>query len=460
MQIPGQSAAAPSAQAPGRGHLTAALIKGTIVGALGGLLFGFDTAVISGTTSALTHFYQLSPKLLGVTVFSALVGTIFGAMLAGFPGERYGRRDSLRILGVLYVVSAVGCAFAWNWDALVAFRFIGGLGIGGSSVLGPMYIAEIAPARLRGRLVGLFQFCVVFGILLAYFSNYLIGLAQFGAAGWRWMFGVAAIPAIVFFLLLFGIPRSPRWLVKKGRVEEARAVLRTLGDEHYEQDLQEIVESVHLEQRQTQQPLFSRKFKLPIFLAVTIGMFNQLSGINAILYYLNDIFAHAGYSQASASLQAVAVGFTNLLFTVIAMSVIDKLGRKTLLLVGAVGTALCLAGVSAIFFTRQHEDKLVWLLIGYIAFFAFSQGAVIWVYLAEVFPNTVRAKGQSLGSFSHWFMNGLISLVFPMVAARSGAYPFVFFSAMMVLEFFVVLLLYPETKGVTLEAMQKKMGIA
>ncbi|HKT68491.1 MAG TPA: sugar porter family MFS transporter, partial [Terriglobales bacterium] len=382
------------------------------------------------------------------------------AMLAGFPGERYGRRDGLRILGVLYVVSAVGCAFAWNWDALVGFRFIGGLGIGGSSVLGPMYIAEIAPARLRGRLVGLFQFCVVFGILLAYFSNYLIGLAQSGASGWRWMFGVAAIPAIVFFLLLFGIPRSPRWLVKKGRVEEARAVLRTLGDEHYEQDLQEIVESVHLEQRQTQEPLFSRKFKLPIFLAVTIGMFNQLSGINAILYYLNDIFAHAGYSQASASLQAVAVGFTNLLFTVIAMSVIDKLGRKTLLLVGAVGTAFCLAGVSAIFFTRQHEDKLVWLLIGYIAFFAFSQGAVIWVYLAEVFPNAVRAKGQSLGSFSHWFMNGLISLVFPMVAARSGAYPFVFFSAMMVLEFFVVLLLYPETKGVTLEAMQKKMGIA
>jgi sugar porter (SP) family MFS transporter len=460
MQTPGQSAAASSPQSASRGHLTAALIKGTIVGALGGLLFGFDTAVISGTTSALTRVYQLSPKLLGVTVFSALVGTIFGAMLAGFPGERYGRRDSLRILGVLYVVSAVGCAFAWNWDALVAFRFIGGLGIGGSSVLGPMYIAEIAPARLRGRLVGLFQFCVVFGILLAYFSNYLIGLAQFGAAAWRWMFGVAAIPAIVFFLLLFGIPRSPRWLVKKGRVEEARAVLRTLGDEHYEQDLQEIVESVHLEQRQTQEPLFSRKFKLPIFLAVTIGMFNQLSGINAILYYLNDIFAHAGYSQASASLQAVAVGFTNLLFTVIAMSVIDKLGRKTLLLVGAVGTALCLAGVSAIFFTRQHEDKLVWLLIGYIAFFAFSQGAVIWVYLAEVFPNTVRAKGQSLGSFSHWFMNGLISLVFPMVAARSGAYPFVFFSAMMVLEFFVVLLLYPETKGVTLEAIQKKMGIA
>ncbi len=460
MENPGPIAAARPIPPPGSGRLTPALVKGTIVGALGGLLFGFDTAVISGTTSALTRVYQLTPQLLGVTVFSALVGTIFGAMLAGFPGERYGRRDSLRILGVLYVVSAVGCAFAWNWDALVSFRFIGGLGIGGSSVLGPMYIAEIAPARLRGRLVGLFQFCVVFGILLAYFSNYLIGLAHFGAAEWRWMFGVASIPAIVFFALLFGIPRSPRWLVKKGRVEEARAVLCVLGDDSCEQNLQQIVESVHLEQRQTQEPLFSRKFKLPIFLAVTIGMFNQLSGINAILYYLNDIFAHAGFSQASASLQAVAVGFTNLVFTVIAMSVIDKLGRKTLLLVGAVGTALCLAGVAAIFFTGRREDKLVWLLIGYIAFFAFSQGAVIWVYLAEVFPNTVRAQGQSLGSFSHWFMNGLISLVFPMVAARSGAYPFVFFSVMMVLQFFVVLFIYPETKGVTLEAMQKKMGIA
>src|SRR5690349_4170811 len=203
MQTPGQSAAAPSALPPGRGHLNAALIKGTIVGALGGLLFGFDTAVISGTTSALTHFYQLSPKLLGVTVFSALVGTIFGAMLAGFPGERYGRRDSLRILGVLYVVSAVGCAFAWNWDALVAFRFIGGLGIGGSSVLGPMYIAEIAPARWRGRLVGFFQFNVVFGILLAYLSNYVIGLMQFGAAEWRWKLGVSAFPAALFLLMLF-----------------------------------------------------------------------------------------------------------------------------------------------------------------------------------------------------------------------------------------------------------------
>jgi sugar porter (SP) family MFS transporter len=441
-------------------QLNGSLIKSTVVAALGGLLFGFDTAVISGTTAALTQSYALTPKLLGATVASAIVGTVFGAMLAGFPGDRFGRRDSLRIMAVLYLISAIGCAFAWNWSSLVLFRFIGGLGIGGSSVLGPMYIAEIAPARWRGRLVGLFQFNVVFGILVAYFSNYLISLAHFGGLEWRWQLGVAAIPAAFFLLMLFGIPRSPRWLVKKGRVQEARAVLQQIGEENVEQELQEIVQSVHLEQGLQNEPLFTRKYMLPIFLAVTIGMFNQLSGINAILYYLNFIFARAGYTKLSGNLQAVAIGATNLLFTMIAMSVIDRLGRKTLLLIGSVGTAFCLAGVARIFFTGQHEDFLLWLLVGYIAFFAFSQGAVIWVYISEVFPNSVRAKGQSLGSFSHWFMNALISFTFPQMAASSGAYPFVFFSAMMVVQFFVVLFVYPETKGVTLEQMQKKMGIA
>jgi sugar porter (SP) family MFS transporter len=440
--------------------LNGTLLKSTIVAALGGLLFGFDTAVISGTTSALTQTYQLTPFLLGVTVFSALFGTVLGAMLAGFPGERYGRRDSLRVMAILYLISGLGCAFAWNWYALVAFRFIGGLGVGGSSVLGPMYIAEIAPAKLRGRLVGVFQFNVVFGILLAYFSNYLIGLQHFGATEWRWELGVTAIPAALFFVMLFTIPRSPRWLVKKGRVDEARTVLQTTGDEDYEHDLQEIVASISEEQSQAAEKLFTRKYAFPIFLAVSIGIFNQLSGINAILYYLNDIFAHAGFSKVSGNLQAVAIGATNLLFTMIAMSVIDRLGRKTLLLVGSVGTALCLAGVSIIFFTGQHQSLLVWLLVGYIAFFAFSQGAVIWVYLSEVFPNSVRAKGQSLGSFSHWFMNAAISLIFPLMAATSGAYPFVFFSLMMVLQFFVVLFVYPETKGLSLEEMQKKLAIS
>lgn len=438
--------------------LNANLAKSTIVVALGGLLFGFDTAVIAGTTGSLRELYHLTPSLLGITVASALWGTILGAMLAGFPGEKYGRRDSLRITAILYFLSAAGCAIAWNWSALVSARFVGGLGIGASSVLGPMYIAEIAPARWRGRLVGVFQFNVVFGILLAYFSNFLVGLGHFGTAEWRWKFGVATIPAALFFVLLFTIPRSPRWLVTKGRVSEASEVLRLTGEENYQQELREIVESIEDEKHETGEVLFSRKHALPIFLAVSIGMFNQLSGINAILYYLNDIFAHAGFSEVSGDLQAVAVGGTNLIFTMFAMSVIDRIGRRTLLLVGSVGTALCLAGVSVIFFTSRHQSFLLWLLIGYIAFFAFSQGAVIWVYLAEVFPNSVRAKGQSLGSFSHWFMNALISAIFPLMAASSGAYPFVFFAMMMVLQFFVVLFVYPETKGISLEEMQKKLA--
>jgi sugar porter (SP) family MFS transporter len=439
--------------------LNAYLLRSTVVAALGGLLFGFDTAVISGTTSALASTYDLSPTLLGVTVASALYGTIVGAMLAGWPGERYGRRDSLRGMAILYLVSALGCAAAWNWPSLVVFRFMSGLGIGGSSVLGPMYIAEIAPAKLRGRLVGFFQFNVVLGILLAYFSNYLIGLRHLGASEWRWELGVAALPAALFFIMLFTIPRSPRWLAKKGRVDEARAVLQMTGDENYEHDLQDIVASIRIEQKQAAEKLFTRKYAFPIFLAVSIGMFNQLSGINAILYYLNDIFGYAGFSKVSGNLQAVAIGATNLLFTLIAMSVIDRIGRKKLLLIGSVGTAACLAGVAAIFFTGRNENLLVWLLIGYIAFFAFSQGAVIWVYLSEVFPNTVRAKGQSLGSFSHWFMNAAISGIFPLMAASSGAYPFVFFSLMMVLQFFVVLFVYPETKGVSLEEMEKRIAI-
>jgi sugar porter (SP) family MFS transporter len=441
-------------------RLNGYLVKSTIVGALGGLLFGFDTAVIAGTTGALTGTFHLSPGSLGFTVASALYGTILGAMLAGFPGDRIGRRDSLRGMAVLYLLSAVGCAFAWDWYSLLFFRFIGGLGIGGSSVLGPMYIAEIAPAKWRGRLVGFFQFNVVFGILLAYLSNYVIGLFHFGAAEWRWKLGVSGIPALLFFLMLFTIPRSPRWLVKKGRIDEARDVLRHSGAEDYQTELGEIVRSIDLEHGHGDEPLFSRKYRFPIFLAVSIGMFNQLSGINAILYYLNDIFERAGFSKVSGDLQAVAVGATNLLATMLAMSIIDRVGRKKLLLIGSVGTALSMAGVAFIFHAHKYDQALVWLLIGYIAFFAFSQGAVIWVYLSEVFPNRVRAKGQSLGSFSHWAMNALISGIFPFMAASSGSTPFVFFAAMMVLQFFVVLFVYPETRGVTLEEMQRKLSIA
>ena len=436
------------------------LVRSTIVAALGGLLFGFDTAVIAGITDALIKTYGLSASGLGLTVTSALWGTIAGAMLAGIPGEKYGRRDSLRVMAVLYVVSAIGCAFAWNWYALVIFRVIGGLGIGGSSVLGPMYIAEIAPAKWRGRLVGFFQFNVVAGILLAYFSNYLIGLAGFGETEWRWKLGVSAVPAFLFLIMLFAIPRSPRWLASQGRNDEARLVLQQIGEPDVEGELKQMVESVHLDRSHGAEPLFRFKYRLPIFLAITIGMFNQLSGINAILYYLNDIFAKAGFTKVSGDLQAVAIGATNLLFTMIGMSIIDRVGRKTLLIVGSLGTAACLAGVAAVFASGSHEDLLVWLLVGFIAFFAFSQGAVIWVYISEVFPTRVRAKGQSLGSFTHWIVNAGITWAFPIWAAKSKSIPFMFFAAMMLVQFFVVLLIYPETKGVTLENMQKKMAIA
>jgi MFS transporter, SP family, arabinose:H+ symporter len=439
--------------------LNSYLIKASVVGALGGLLFGFDTAVIAGTTHSLRQIFDLTPGALGFTVSIALWGTVIGSLGAGILGQSLGGRNALRVMAVLYVVSSIGCAFSWNWPALLVFRFIGGLGVGGSSVLAPVYIAELAPAGLRGRLVGMFQINIVIGILLAYFSNYCVARFALGNLEWRWQLGIAALPALVFLLMLFGIPQSPRWLATQNRVEEARNVLQLLGSPNYQAELTEIVNSIHLESTQVSEPLFSRKYRYPIFLAVTIGMFNQLAGINAILYYLNDIFAAAGFSKMSGDLQAVAIGAMNLCATLLAMTLIDKLGRKTLLLIGSVGMVICLSGVAQVFFTQRHQAQLVWLLVGYIAFFAISQGAVIWVYISEVFPNRVRSKGQSLGSSSHWIMNALISGIFPLMAKSSGAYPFVFFAVMMVVQFFVVLFFYPETKGFTLEEMQHRLSI-
>jgi SP family arabinose:H+ symporter-like MFS transporter len=434
------------------------LMKATLTGALGGLLFGFDTVVISGAIDALVRLYHLSPQGKGWTVAIALIGTVVGALGAGVTGQKLGGRETLRVTAVLYVISAVGSALAWGWPSLMVFRFIGGLGIGASSVLGPVYIAELSPAKWRGRLVGAFQFNVVFGILVAYTSNYLIRLANLGALEWRVQVGVAALPAAGFLVLLFGIPRSPRWSASKDRIDEALAVLKLMGEPDPEGELADIRAALAEEHATAHEPVFRWKYRYPLFLAISIGAFNQLAGINAILYYLPSIFASAGFTQLSGDRQAIAIGFTNLIFTMVGMSVIDKLGRKTLLLIGAAGTAGCLAAVSWLFRSHAHPGALVWLFVTYIAFFALSQGAVIWVYIGEVFPNHVRSKGQGVGNASHWIMNTIIALEFPVLVVSLGrSAPFTFFAVMTAVQFLVVLFVYPETKGQTLEALQRKL---
>ncbi|MBB6092440.1 sugar porter (SP) family MFS transporter [Povalibacter uvarum] len=423
--------------------------------ALAGLLFGFDTAVISGVTADLRNVYSLSPAALGATVSSALIGTLIGALCAGVVGDRYGSRDALRWMAVLYLVSGLGCAVAWNWPALLIFRFIGGLAIGGSSVLAPVYIAEIAPPQRRGMLVGLFQINIVAGILIAYLSNFLVGQVMPDEAEWRWKFAVTIVPAMLLLGMLLYIPHSPRWLIAKGRAAEALEALRRIGMPDARGTLEEIRQSTHAT---SSNRLSWHQHRKPILLAVAIAMFNQLAGINAILYYLNDIFAAAGFGRVSSDLQAVAIGATNLVFTLIAMLFIDRVGRRRLLLVGAVGMFICLTFVAGIMGMDRGHEWLIVTLIGFIAFFAFSQGAVIWVYISEIFPTPVRARGQSIGSSTHWIMNALITFLFPLVAAQSKAAPFAFFAAMMVLQFLVVLRYFPETKGAKLEDMEALMN--
>ena len=434
------------------------LMKATLTGALGGLLFGFDTVVIAGAIDALVHLYGLSPWEKGMTVAIGLVGTVIGALGAGTIGQRLGGRETLRITAILYVVSAVGCGLAWGWYTFMIFRFIGGLGIGASSVLGPVYIAELAPAKWRGRLVAAFQLNVVFGVMAAYTSNYAIRTLHLGATEWRWQVGIAGIPAVAFLILLFGIPRSPRFSASRNRIDEALAVLKLMGEEDPEGELEDIRAALVQEHAIAHEPVFRWKYRYPLFLAISLGAFNQLAGINAILYYLNNIFAAAGFSQISSDQQAIVIGATNFTFTLVGMSLIDKLGRKTLLLIGAVGCSACLAGVAWVFTTQSHQSALLGILVTYIAFFSISQGAVIWVYLGEVFPTSVRSKGQGVGSASHWFMNAAIALLFPVVVHSFHTQtPFAFFAVMTAVQFVVVLLVYPETKGQTLEALQRKL---
>ncbi|MBN2021187.1 MAG: sugar porter family MFS transporter [Pirellulales bacterium] len=482
----------------GKGYL----VRSTIIAALGGLLFGFDTAVISGTTDWLKKVYALGPFWLGFTVAAALIGTIVGAVVAGRPADQYGRRTTLVAVAVLYFVSAVGSALAWDWYSFLFFRFIGGIGVGGASVVSPMYIAEISPARLRGRLVAVTQFNIVLGILLAFFSNFVIARIDPGSAQWRWMFGVEAVPAAAFFFLLFVTPRSPRWLVLKGRLDEARWVLDRLGTDagSVDQEIREIQTSVATAHHTLEEPFFRRAYRKPILLAIAIAAFNQLSGINALMYYAPHIFRMAGAGEDSALLQTVAVGGTNLVLTMAAMAVIDHFGRRRLMLIGSIGYILSLGATAWAFYANAAEfraaaaaaealDKareagnqvaiqtaldassaavaaagaggtvvLVSLLV-FIASHAVGQGAVIWVFLSEIFPNQVRARGQALGSFTHWVMAAAISWTFPLIADWSGGHAFAFYCAMMVLQLLWVLTVMPETKGVPLEKIQRELGI-
>ncbi|MBO9712016.1 sugar porter family MFS transporter [Sphingomonas sp.] len=410
--------------------------------ALSGLLFGFDTAVIAGVTGDLRTVFGLSDAWLGITVSIALWGTLAGAFGIGAPGDRWGGRAGLRVMALFYLVSALGCALAWDWTSFALARLVGGIAIGGTSVLAPVYIAEISPAARRGRLVGLFQLSVVSGILLAYLSNALIG-EWVTEATWRWKLGVAAVPALLLLLLFWLIPNSPRWLAAKGRHEEARAACEALGIASAAMDAAEAPGT----------RLSFARHRRPILLATGLAAFNQLSGINAILYYLNDIFAAAGYGALSAAWQAVAIGLVNLGFTVLGITGADWLGRRRLLAIGGMGLTVSLLLTATVMFGLAPRPLLLPALIGFIGFFAMSQGAVIWTYISEIFPQEVRARGAALGSGTHWLLNALISAVFPMVAAVSAGAPFLFFAAMMAAMTVCVLRFYPETRGVRLEAM-------
>jgi sugar porter (SP) family MFS transporter len=404
---------------------------------------------------------DLRSFMLGFTVASALIGTIIGSIAVGKPADVMGRREVLFLLAILYFISAIGCAVAWGWASFTIFRFIGGLAVGGASVVSPMYIAEISPAQYRGRLVAITQFNIVLGILLAYLSNYIIGSLHLGANECRWMFGVMAAPAIAFFFLLFLTPQSPRWLVAKGRVEEARTVLQKCGSDagSAEEEIKEIQGSLDLQHHTFEEPFFCKKYLKPILLVVAIAMFNQLSGINALIYYTADIFKMAGYDKTDALLQSVTIGFTNLVFTMAALSVIDHFGRKKLMLVGSIGYILSLSAAAYSFYTGTGGKLLLVSLIVFIASHAFGQGAVIWVFISEIFPNRVRARGQALGSFTHWIMAAAISWTFPMIAAASGWMTFAFYAVCMIGQLIWVLMIMPETKGISLEKIQQKLGI-
>jgi len=417
-----QSAYSPGAAAPSTGKL----LLWSITSALAGFLFGFDTVVISGAEQSIQGLWRLSAGVHGVAMAAALYGTVVGALAGGWPADKFGRKPTLLWVGVLYIVSAVGSALAWNVETFIIARLIGGVGIGVSTVVAPMYISEIAPPAYRGRLAGMFQFNIVFGIVVAFASN--AALAGIGANAWRWMLGVAAVPSLIYTLMCLTIPESPRW-------QPGLRAERTTG-------------------------FWTSSLRVPILLAFLVAFFNQLSGINAVLYFAPRIFELTGLGARAAMLQSVGIGITNLIFTFVGLWLIDKLGRRTLLTIGSFGYIASLAACGWAFFT-QHYAIVPACIFAFIASHAVGQGAVIWVFISEIFPNQFRASGLALGCGTHWIFAALITTVFPsVVGAFAPGYIFMFFAAMMTLQLIWVRTLVPETKGVPLEEMQRKLGIA
>jgi MFS transporter, SP family, arabinose:H+ symporter len=433
----------------------------SLTSALAGFLFGFDTVVISGAEKTIQTLWGLSPGLHGIAMASALYGTVVGSLIGGWPADRFGRKATLLWIGVLYLVGALGSAFATDVTVFIIARVIGGLGIGISTVVAPMYISEIAPPKHRGRLAGMFQFNIVFGILIAFVSNAL--LAGVGENAWRWMLGVAAFPSLLYALFCFGLPESPRWLLsRKGDRQAALAVLQKIEPELSSAEIAaeaDQIAAASSSEHVGSGNFWTKRLSRPILLAILIAFFNQLSGINAILYFAPRIFELTGLAAKAALLQSIGIGVTNLVFTFVGLWLIDQLGRRTLLYIGSFGYIASLGLVAWAFFT-QHYSIVPICIFAFIAAHAIGQGAVIWVFISEIFPNRHRAEGQTLGSFTHWIFAATLTTFFPkMVDAFPPGYIFAFFTGMMVLQLIWVKTLVPETKGVPLEQIQHQLGI-
>lgn len=430
----------------------------SISAALAGFLFGFDTVVISGADKQLQELWNTSDAFHGSVVMAmALWGTVIGAIFGGIPTNSLGRKNTLIIIGVLYFVSAVGSALVNDPVSFALFRFLGGLGVGASTIAAPAYVSEIAPADQRGKLVSLYQFNIVLGILIAFLSNYL--LRNTGAQPWRWMVGVEAIPALIYILFVVFIPRSPRWLIAKGREKEAQKVLHIINPEINASD--KLAEIRHqAESEKTGENIFMKKYRFPLILAFLVAFFNQLSGINAFLYYAPRIFESAGLGESTALLSSIGIGVVNLLFTLLGVFLIDRLGRKQLMLFGSIGYIISLSLVAAAFFLDWGGLWVPAFLFLFIASHAVGQGAVIWVFISEIFPNKLRASGQAFGSSTHWVLAAIIPSMIPFLFSSIGpGYVFAFFAFMMLLQLFFVIFMMPETKGKTLEELSDELSI-